>query len=272
MLLRFLSYGNISPYFSIANSLFGNNNPYKILRNRRCSRMLIILIRTIVLYFIILFVMRVMGKAELSKMSPFQMIVSFMIAELAAMPIESPDISMISGVTAIFTLLFLQVLISLLSIKSERLKNLFSGSPSILIEKGKINKKEMKRLRLTISDLLEALRIGGSPSLSSVEYAVMESNGNLSIIQKAQEKPLTPADLSIAKSPESMPLVLISDGNFYPQNLQASGWTETQMDSELLARGVTSRSEVFFAFCDEQSRLHVFLTDSSDVFATEVSR
>ena len=200
--------------------------------------MLIILIRTIVLYFIILFVMRVMGKAELSKMSPFQMIVSFMIAELAAMPIESPDISMISGVTAIFTLLFLQVLISLLS----------------------------------ISDLLEALRIGGSPSLSSVEYAVMESNGNLSIIQKAQEKPLTPADLSIAKSPESMPLVLISDGNFYPQNLQASGWTETQMDSELLARGVTSRSEVFFAFCDEQSRLHVFLTDSSDVFAMEVSR
>ena len=141
-----------------------------------------------------------------------------------------------------------------------------------LIEKGKINKKEMKRLRLTISDLLEALRIGGSPSLSSVEYAVMESNGNLSIIQKAQEKPLTPADLSIAKSPESMPLVLISDGNFYPQNLRASGWTETQMDSELLARGVTSRSEVFFAFCDEQSRLHVFLTDSSDVFATEVSR
>ena len=130
----------------------------------------------------------------------------------------------------------------------------------------------MKRLRLTISDLLEALRIGGSPSLSSVEYAVMESNGNLSIIQKAQEKPLTPADLAIAKSPESMPLVLISDGNFYPQNLQASGWTETQMDSELLARGVTSRSEVFFAFCDEQSRLHVFLTDSSDVFATEVSR
>ena len=65
---------------------------------------------------------------------------------------------------------------------------------------------------------------------------------------------------------------LISDGNFYPQNLRASGWTETQMDSELLARGVASRSEVFFAFCDEQSRLHVFLTDSSDVFATEVSR
>lgn len=234
--------------------------------------MLIILIRTIVLYFIILFVMRIMGKAELSKMSPFQMIVSFMIAELAAMPIESPDISMISGVTAIFTLLFLQVLISFLSIKSDRLKNLFSGAPSLLIDKGQINKKEMKRLRLTLSDLLEALRIGNCPSLSSVEYAVMESNGNLSIIQKAEDKPLTAKDLSITKAAESLPLVLISDGNFYPKNLKASGWNEQQLDSELLARGVTNRRDVFFAFCDEQRRLHVFLTDEQNIFAKEAAR
>lgn len=234
--------------------------------------MLIILIRTIVLYFIILFVMRVMGKAELSKMSPFQMIVSFMIAELAAMPIESPDISMISGVTAIFTLLFLQVLISFLSIKSDRLKNLFSGAPSLLIDKGQINKKEMKRLRLTLSDLLEALRIGNCPSLSSVEYAVMESNGNLSIIQKADDKPLTPKDLSIAKSAESLPLILISDGSLYRKNLKASGWTRQQLDSELLTRGVTDLRDVFFAFCDEQRKLHVFLSDERNTFAREISR
>ena len=161
--------------------------------------MLIILIRTIVLYFIILFVMRVMGKAELSKMSPFQMIVSFMIAELAAMPIESPDISMISGVTAIFTLLFLQVLISLLSIKSERLKNLFSGSPSILIEKGKINKKEMKRLRLTISDLLEALRIGGSPSLSASNMRSWNPTGTFPSSRK-RRKSLLPLQIFLLQS------------------------------------------------------------------------
>lgn len=234
--------------------------------------MLIILIRTIVLYFIILFVMRVMGKAELSKMSPFQMIISFMIAELAAMPIESPDISMISGVTAIFTLLFLQVLISFLSIKSDRLKNLFSGAPSLLIKNGQINRKEMKRLRLTISDLLEALRIGNCPSLASVDYAVMESNGNLSIIQKAEEQPLKPSDLSIAKPPEAMPLVLISDGSFYAENLKDSGWTESQLDSELLARGITSRNDVFFAFTDEKSRFHVYVSDEKGTFAKEVSR
>ncbi len=234
--------------------------------------MLIILIRTIVLYFIILFVMRVMGKAELSKMSPFQMIISFMIAELAAMPIESPDISMISGVTAIFTLLFLQVLISFLSIKSERLNNLFSGAPSLLIDNGQINKKEMKRLRLTLSDLLEALRIGNCPSLSSVAYAVMESNGSLSIIQKAEDKPLTPKDLAIAKSAEALPLVLISDGSLYRKNLKAAGWTEQQLNSELLTCGITNRQEVFFAFCDEQRKLHVFLPDEKDGFAKEAAR
>ena len=117
----------------------------------------IILIRTVILYMVILFVIRIMGKAELSKMSPFQLIVSFMIAELAAIPIESPDVSMITGVTAIFTLLFLQVFISFLSIKSERIKNIFSGTPSIIIDNGEINLKEMKKLRITTNDLLEQL-------------------------------------------------------------------------------------------------------------------
>ncbi len=121
----------------------------------------IILIRTVILYMVILFVIRIMGKAELSKMSPFQLIVSFMIAELAAIPIESPDVSMITGVTAIFTLLFLQVFISFLSIKSERIKNIFSGTPSIIIDNGEINLKEMKKLRITTNDLLEQLRARG---------------------------------------------------------------------------------------------------------------
>ena len=97
--------------------------------------MSIVLIRTFILYFIVLFAIRIMGKSELSKMSPFQMVVIFMIAELAAIPIESPTVSFISGVIAIFTLLFLQVLISYISIKSEKFKNFINGRPSVIIEK-----------------------------------------------------------------------------------------------------------------------------------------
>ena len=133
--------------------------------------MLIVAIRTFVLYIIVLIAVSIMGKSELSKMSPFQLVIVFMIAELAAMPIDDPSTSLINGVMAIFTLMLLQVLISFLSIKSEKFKNLVSGKPSILIEKGKLNIKELKKLRITSTDLLEQLRLANCPSLSDDRYS-----------------------------------------------------------------------------------------------------
>jgi len=212
-----------------------------------------------------------MGKAELSKMSPFQLIVSFMIAELAAIPIESPDVSLISGVTAIFTLLFLQVLISFLSLKSEKLKTLFSGTPSVLIEKGQIKHKELKKLRVTITDLMEQMRIGNCPSISEVEYAIMESNGDLSIIPKADKKPLTPNDLGLKKDPEIMPVVFITDGTLYRKNVVQAGWTQAQLEKFLLELGISDQRDVFLAFCDADAKLHVFLSDQENSTAQEVT-
>lgn len=234
--------------------------------------MITILIRTVILYLIVLFVIRIMGKAELSKMSPFQLIVVFMIAELASIPIESPDVSMLTGVTAIFTLLFLQVFISFISIKSERMKNFFSGRPSVLIDKGNINHKEMKKLRITINDLMEQLRIGGTPAISDVEYAIMESNGDLSIIPKSSKKPLTPEDMAMQKSQEVMPSVFISDGMIYKDNVSCAGWNDKLLADTLSKAGISDYKNVFLAFCDEKSVLHIFLDDSNDVFAREVKQ
>lgn len=233
--------------------------------------MVIILIRTVVLYLIVLFTIRVMGKSELSKMSPFQLVVIFMIAELAAIPIESSTASLINGVIAIFTLLFLQVLISLISIKSETVKNFLNGKPSILIEKGEINEQELKNLRISINDLMEQLRIGNAPSLSDVEYAVMESNGELSIIPKADKKPLTPSDMDISKQQETMPLILIADGTLYRSNLLALGWNEDALKKHLKELDLNEYEEVFFAFCDEAKKLHVYVSSPDKKKATEVT-
>lgn len=233
--------------------------------------MLVVLVRTILLYLLVLFVLRIMGKAELSKMSPFQLVVVFMIAELASIPIESPDVSMITGVTAIFTLMFLQISISYISLKSERLKNFFSGKPSVLIEKGQINHKELKSLRITINDLMEQLRLGSASSISEVEYAIMESNGDLSIIQKAANKPLTAQDMSIEKPREIMPVVFISDGIMYRKNVRISGWTEKQLTEQLLLYGISDYSKVFLAFCDSNSTLHIFLCKDGSPYAVEVT-
>lgn len=234
--------------------------------------MTVVLIRTVILYLIVLFVIRIMGKGELSKMSPFQLIVLFMIAELASIPIESPDVSMITGVTAIFALLFLQVFISFISIKSEKLKNFFNGKPSILIDKGDINFKELKKLRITINDLMEQLRIGNSPDVSEVEYAVMESNGELSIILKSENKPVTAKDMSISKQTETMPVVFISDGIIYRQNIYQSGWTEKQLQSELSAISIQDYTKVFLAFCDSNSKLHVYMHNNDEKTVKEITK
>ena len=234
--------------------------------------MTIVLIRTVILYLVVLFVIRIMGKAELSKMSPFQLIVVFMIAELASIPIESPDVSMITGVAAIFTLMFLQVLISFISLRSEKFKKIFSGRPSVLIDKGEINVKEMRALRITINDLMEQLRIGGAPSINDVDFAVMESNGELSIIQKAEKRPLTAEDASIAADSEVMPSVFISDGIIYYENIQNSGWTAERMLMKLASLGIDDTSSVFLVFCDGKGKLHVYMPDSKRRTASEVGR
>lgn len=220
--------------------------------------MTIIVIRTVILYCVVLFVVRIMGKSELSKMSPFQMVIIFMIAELASLPIESSHISLINGVAAVFTLLFLQVLISLLSIKSETFKNFISGTPSVLVNDGKINVNEMRALRISINDLMEQLRLGNSPSLSDVQYAVMESNGQLSIIPKPGKQPLTPDDMAIVKPPASMPLVIVSDGYIYEGNLKAIGYEREPFLAQLRLHGACEVSEVFLAFSDDKKTIHVY--------------
>lgn len=147
-----------------------------------------------------------------------------------------------------------------------------NGTPSILVSKGSINLKELAKQRISTNDLMEQLRIGGTPSLSDVEYAIMESNGQLSIIPKSDSKPLTPKDMSMNKPPEALPLTLIADGTLYYKNLAPLGMNENILKSDLLGMGIVDYKEVFFAFCDADSKLHVFRADEAGKTALEVSK
>lgn len=219
--------------------------------------MIITAIRTLILYIVVLFTLRIMEKSELSKMSTFQMVVLFMIAELAAIPIDSPEKSLLTGITAILTLLFLQVLISWLSLKLEWFKNFINGRPAIVVENGNLNVKEMKRLRMTINELFEQLRIGGAFSLSEVEYAVIETSGDLSVIQKNQEN--------------TLPLVIVSDGKFYSENLSKAHKSYSEFQSEMNGKGIDCPEDIFVAFYDGDSVLHIYPYPSkNESFAKEV--
>ena len=233
--------------------------------------LLIVAVRTVILYALVLLAVRLMGKAELSKMSPFQMVIVFLIAELAAIPIDDPSVSLANGIAAIFTLVFLQVLLSFLSTKSERFKNFLSGRPSILIEKGKINVRELKNLRITITDLTEQLRLAGCPSISDVRYAILESNGQMTVIPRAGAQPLTPRTMGVAAAEGNLPVILVSDGTLYPKNLLLSGLSEPDFQHMLKSRGIHTYRDIFLAFCDEAKKIHVYLnTKDGQSFAPEV--
>ena len=174
--------------------------------------MITIIIRTFVLYFTVLFALRVMGKGELSKMDPFQLVIIFMISELASLPIAAPDISLIHGICAIVTIMFLQILLSIFALKSTTFNDVVNGKPTILIEKGSLNEKEMKQLRISVNDLSQQLRLKGYPSIADVDYAIMEINGDLSVIPVTQKQPLTPSDMKISTKSGHLPVILIADG------------------------------------------------------------
>ena len=221
--------------------------------------MLIVAIRTFILYAAVLFAVRMMGKSELSKMSPFQMVILFMIAELAAIPIDSTSASLINGVMAIVMLMFLQVFISWLSTKCEWFKDFVTDKPSILVEKGRLNIKELKKLRITNTDLMEQLRLENCPSLSDVQYAIMESNGQLTVIPKAQNKPVTPKDIALAVTEGVLPMLIVSDGKLYEKNLLSLGLSRDAFDAKLKKSGIESYQNIFLAFFDENKQIHAYL-------------
>lgn len=216
--------------------------------------MLIVAIRTVILYSALLFTLRLMGKSELTKMSPFQLTVVFMIAELAAIPLDSIDASLVNGLIAIFMLTFLQILISYLSTKIEWFKNFVSGRPSIIIDKGKLNIEEIRKQRIALTDLMEQLRIKNCSSISDVAYAIIETNGELSLITKDQQ----------------FGAIIISDGTLYEDNLRFSGLDYQTFENKLRKAGITSIKDVFLVLCDKDKTLHIYI-EQKGVFAKEIT-
>ncbi|MFZ5968531.1 MAG: DUF421 domain-containing protein [Bacillota bacterium] len=219
--------------------------------------MIIIFIRTLLLYIFVLISMRLMGKGELAEMQPFELVVTLMIAELAALPMENMGVPLLNGLIAISTLIFAQVVISFINMKSEKARGIICGKPSILIHKGKINEEELRRLRITINDLVEQVRSKDYPSISDVEFAILETNGDLSIIPKTSKKNVTIEDLQGKTSYEGLPISLIIDGHINYENLSKADKTEDWLMHQLNKNGINHPREVLFSYVDGSNNFFV---------------
>lgn len=224
--------------------------------------MIIIFIRTILLFIFVLISMRIMGPGELSQMQPFQLVIIMMMAELAAIPMENTGLPLLNGFVAILGLVFAQVLFSYISLKSEKARGLICGKPSILISKGSINEQELKRLRININDLMEQVRSKDYYNLADVEFAVLETNGDLSIIPKAGKRPVTLEDLNLETSFDGLPFSLILDGHINHGNLRKANLTLDWLTFQLKEKGIHCEKEVLLCFIDANKKIYIQKKDS----------
>lgn len=196
--------------------------------------MIITFFRSIVLYIIVLIVMRLMGKREIGQLQPFELAISIMIADLASIPMADIGIPIFNGIIPILGLLTMHLIISLLNLKSMKAREIICGKPSILIYRGRINEKVLKKERFTINELEERLRANNVFNLGDVEYAILETSGQVTVIQKPEKRNTTPQDFKIVPEYEGIPYDLVVDGKIMHANLREIGkdynWLKKQVE------------------------------------------
>ncbi len=191
-------------------------------------------IRVSIIYILVLVVMRLMGKSEISQMQPFELVIAIMIADLAAVPMSDTGIPITNGIIPILALLLFQLVISIINMKSITLRKILCGKPSILIFRGKIDEAALKREKITVNELQERLRQKDIFTIGDVEYAILETSGELSVIQKPEKRNTIPEDFQITPDYEGIPYDLVVDGRIMYDNLKQIGrnikWLENQIE------------------------------------------
>lgn len=175
--------------------------------------MLIVFIRGIILYVLVVFSARLMGKRQLGELSPAELVITILISNIATLTLEDPDVPLIMGMVPILTLVCLDVIISCVTLKHRGFRRIISGQPRIIISGGVIDQKALKDLRYTVDDVCASLRTQGIFNLSEVQYAIVETTGTISVLQKAGNKPLTPSTLKTPEESCDPPVCMIADGD-----------------------------------------------------------
>lgn len=218
---------------------------------------MVVFFRTLVLYFVVVAVMRIMGKRQIGELQPFELVIAIMLSELAAVPMQDTGIPLIHGLIPILTLMFLEILLSYITLKSRKTRSLICGIPSILIQHGVIMEEELRCQRFNLDDLMEELRLSGYLNISDIEYAILENSGKLSIIPKSKHATITCNDMNIAKADEKLPVFLILDGELIKSNMQIINKDENWLLKKLKEHNIIKIEDAFIAMLDSNSNFFV---------------
>ena len=185
--------------------------------------MLLVYLRTVILYLILIAVIRFMGKRQIGQMEASEFVVAMLIADLASIPMQNGDIPLLSGIVPILTVFGVELVFSVLCMRSLRLRRLLCGKPVILIDNGRLLQKNLKKTRVTMDELTELLREKDVLDIKTVQFAILETSGKVSVFPYPKEQPATAKDAGIQAKPQYLPVTIISDGQLLSHNLRISG-------------------------------------------------
>lgn len=213
--------------------------------------------RTLILYFFIMLGLRLMGKRQIAELEPSELVLTMMISDLAAVPMQDFGIPLLAGIIPILTLMALSLLLSHLSLQNLRFRALVCGTPSILIRNGKLQQEAMRKNRYTLDELLEELRGQGYLKIQDVKYAILENSGQLSVFPWPAQQPPTAAQLNLELNDDTtLPVVIINDGRILEKNLRACGKDLNWLQKTLAEEKISSSHQVFLFTLDEQDNTY----------------
>ncbi len=212
--------------------------------------------RTIIIYFTVIFSIRIMGKRQIGDLQPGELVITILISEIAAIPIQDLSQPILSGVAAVLTLVFLEIFVSVLAMKIYPLRRLFYGTSAVVIKDGKIDQKKLKSLRITGPDLLEVLRNREIFDIKKIKLATLETNGQLSVLIKPEFQTATLNDINGKNSQPELPNIIISDGSIIKDEMKTSGQSVASINKMLKKENISIK-DVFMMFCDDNGNYSI---------------
>ena len=208
------------------------------------------LLRTLILYLAVVIAVRAMGKRQIGELDPSELVVTILVSDLAAVPMQDLGIPMFAGLVPIATLVALEILMSYVALKSRLFRRLLNGQPAIIIRGGLLDVKKLRQMRLTTDEIIETLRKQNVASVSDVKYGVIEPDGTLTVILKQPQQPVTAAMLGLTPKDTGLPLVVVSDGKLVARSLQLLRLDARDIENRLKNQSI-ALSEVFLMTLDD---------------------
>ena len=215
--------------------------------------MITALIRTVILYFLLIVGLRLTGKRQIGELEPIELVLTMLLSDLSSVPMQDFAIPLINGIIPILTLLSLSTLLSYGSLRSVRMRRLICGEPALIIHNGHLLQDSMRHNRLTLDELLEELRGQGITDLNTVKHAVLETSGKLSVLLYPDEQPATPKQMGLkVKDDIYLPTVIINDGRLMKDNLKRRGFDDKWLQKQLEAYKAHTPSDIFYLSVDDE--------------------